>query len=100
VTVVWKLKTSQCYDGGIQYVNSQVSRVLSEINTTLNDDEFLSDLKGAVNISLNVSSAHGYQKVSASTTSNRLNMVNAERLVLTWNIGIEVAKRTMNITTQ
>ena len=91
--LVWKLEILQRYDDGIQRINSQVSRVLSETNTTLNDDKFLSALRGAVNVSLIViSSAHGYQKVSASATSKCLNMVNVERLASTWNIGIEAAK--------
>ncbi len=66
--------------------NSQCSLVLSDVSNTLNDDSFYMSLLSHVNVS--------------HTSSKRKNVIDAERLARTWNIGIETAKQTLKTTTQ
>jgi hypothetical protein len=66
--------------------HSQCSSVLSSVSNTLNDDSFYSSLLSHVNIS--------------HTSTRRKNVIDAERLATTWNIGIEAAKQTLKATTQ
>jgi hypothetical protein len=71
--------------------HSKCSSVLSDLSNTLNDDSFYQSLVSQRNVS--------YTQVS-KTTSTKKNIITADRLAATWNIGIESAKRTLKATTQ
>jgi hypothetical protein len=67
---------------------SQCSAVLADISNTLLDDDFLRSLRQNVNVS------------ATRTKTTKKKMISPEILAKNWSIGIEAAKRTVDVTTQ
>jgi hypothetical protein len=65
---------------------SQCSSALLSVSNTLNDNSFYASLLSHVNIS--------------HTSSKRKNVIDAEHLAKSWNLGIESAKQTLKATMQ
>jgi len=66
---------------------SKCSAVLTDISNTLCDDSFLQALKDNV-------------QVSSVTSTKRKSGITPEQLARNWRIGLETAKRTLEVTTQ
>jgi hypothetical protein len=67
--------------------DSQCAAVLLDIEPALNEDIFARKLRDNV-------------CVASSTTSRRRGIMTADRLARNWNISLEAAKRTLQVTTQ
>jgi transposase len=67
---------------------SQCSAVLADISNTLVDDDFLRALRQNVNVS------------ATKSKTMKKKMISPEKLAQNWSIGIEAAKRTVEVTTQ
>jgi hypothetical protein len=66
---------------------SQCASVLIEIDPALNENLFAAMLKSNV-------------RIGSTTTSRRRGVMTAERLARNWNISLEAAKQTLQVTTQ
>eukprot|EP00978_Attheya_sp_CCMP212_P012604 scaffold31521_cov55-Attheya_sp.AAC.3 len=78
----------------IAETTSQCQVVLNEINSTLNEARFVESLQSNVKVRL------PRQSEVSVTTSTRGLMVNAQELAQRWDIGIKMAEKTVESTTQ
>jgi hypothetical protein len=72
--------------------HSQCSAVLSNVTTTLNDDQFATAMTNDVKVR--------YSSIHSTTTGSKQSKLTAPELACKWNIGLEAAEQTLKVTTQ
>jgi hypothetical protein len=82
----------------------QVEEELDKVSSTLNERTFCNKLIGAVNIATtyreDIDEAIQRRKESSVITTDRHSKVGPEELARKWNIGLQAAKDTLEVTTQ